>query len=194
MNSAPSTGVNFKFYQHKIFFMKYLIIICLTIFCTSVNAQFGKKILNKAKESAERKADQKTDEAINKGVDKIDSVITGKKRERKPGKSRNENETNESTSENNSTNNNEAVENIEPTFKEIIVKTNIRCETGKKKLETILRNADGVISAMIDNDNGNLYLSSENEDVPDKVIELIRQNGFEANGKKPSNPIVNPCK
>ena len=174
--------------------MKTILIICFSIFCTSANAQLGNRLKEKAKEAAERKANQKVDEALNKGVNKIDSIITGKKREPNSGKSETEKETTESTSDNTSSNNDEAVGAIENTFKEVIVKTNIRCETGKKKLETILRNADGVISAMIDTDNGNLYLSSENPDILNKVIELIRQNGFEADGKKPTNPIPNPCK
>ena len=175
--------------------MKYILLLIIISFASASNAQFGRRVMNKAKEAAERKANQKTDEVINKGVDKVDSVITGKKRDPKSDKAATEKETIETISNNSSSNNSEATGvAIESNFKEVIVKTNIRCETGKKKLETILRNADGVISAMIDYDNGNLYLSQENVDVRNKVIELIRQNGFEADGKKPTNPIPNPCK
>jgi len=100
----------------------------------------------------------------------------------------------ESTPDNSTTENNEGSGNVENTFKEVIIKTNIRCEKGKKKIETMLRNTDGVISAMIDNDNGNLYLSQENSDVRNKVIEIVRQNGFEADTKKPTKSIPDPCK
>lgn len=175
--------------------MKYVLLIAIIFFTSASNAQFGKRIKERVKESAERKANQKADEAINKGADKIDSVITGKKREPKSNKSQTEKENTEATSDNSSSNNNETDNStVENSFKEVIVKTNIRCETGKKKIETILRNVDGVISAMIDNDNGNLYLSQENPDVRNKVIELIRQNGFEADGKKPTKSIPELCK
>ena len=174
--------------------MKYILLLIIISFASASNAQFGRRVMNKAKEAAERKANQKTDEVINKGVDKVDSVITGKKRDPKSDKSGTEKETTESTSGNSTSNNNEASDVNEIIFKEVILKTNIRCETGKKKLETVLRNADGVISVMIDYDNGNLYLSQENADVRNKVIELIRQNGFEADGKNPTKSIPNPCK
>ena len=62
--------------------MKYIIIISLIFLAPAAEAQFGKKLADRAKEAAERKANQKADEALNKGVDKIDSVFTGKKREK----------------------------------------------------------------------------------------------------------------
>lgn len=174
--------------------MKYLFLIVIVLFTASANGQFGKKILDKAKEKASQKANQKTNETIDKGVEKVDSVLTGKKRD-KTNNTKKGTETTEPTSDNSgSSNNNTGNGAIETSYKEVIVKTNIRCEAGKKNLETILRNTDGVSSVMIDNDNGNLYLSSENPDVRNKVIELIRQNGFEADGKKPTKSLPNPCK
>ena len=65
--------------------MKTILIICFSIFCTSANAQLGNRLKEKAREAAERKANQKVDEALNKGVNKIDSIITGKKREKSRG-------------------------------------------------------------------------------------------------------------
>lgn len=171
--------------------MKILLLIAILFSFQTADAQLGKRLKERAKEAAERKANQKADEAINKGAEKIDSVITGKKRD-KTGKTKTETENPPSTSDNSS--NTESSNNIETSYKEVIVKTNIGCETGKTKLETILRNTDGVSSVMIDNDNGNLYLSSENPEVRNKVIELIRQNGFEADGKKPTKSLPNPCK
>ena len=174
--------------------MKYVLLLTLLFFSAELNAQFGKRLKDKAREAAERKANQKADEAINKSSDKIGSIITGKKRD-KPDKSKPENETTNPASDNTGTSNNEAgSSNVETSYKEVIIKTNIRCEAGKKKIETILRNIDGVSSAMIDNDNGNLYLSSENPEVRNKVTEAIRLNGFEADGKKPTQIIPNLCK
>jgi len=174
--------------------MKLLFILTLLFSLQTADAQLGRRLKDKVKQTAERKADQKTDEVINKGADKIDSIITGKKRDPKSDKSNTEKEVIESTPDNSTTENNEGSGNVENTFKEVIIKTNIRCETGKKKIETMLRNTDGVISAMIDNDNGNLYLSQENSDVRNKVIEIVRQNGFEADTKKPTKSIPDPCK
>lgn len=174
--------------------MKLFLLISIFFSFQTANAQLGKRLKEKAKQTAERKADQKTDEVINKGVDKIDSIITGKKREPKTDKPNTEKEVIESTPDSSTSDKNEGSDNIENTFNEVVIKTNIRCETGKKKIETMLRNTDGVISAMIDNDNGNLYLSQENSDVRNKVTEIVRQNGFEADTKKPTKSIPDPCK
>ena len=174
--------------------MKYILIISLIFLAPEAQAQLGKRLKDRAKEAAERKADQKVDEAVNKSADKIDSVITGKKRDKK-NKPQTETETLPTASDNSGSTDNGAGDNgTESIYKEVTIKTNIRCETGKKKLETLLRDTDGVSSAMIDNDNGNLYLSTENPELVNKVIELIRQNGFTANGKKPTKPISDPCK
>jgi copper chaperone CopZ len=170
--------------------MKVLILFVILLSCNMANAQLGKKLKDKAKEVVERKANQKADEAINKGVEKIDSVITGKKRDGKSGKQKTG--TGQSVTSGNS--NGSPDESAISIDKEVTIKTNIRCEAGKDKIETILRNTDGVSSAIIDYDTGKLYLSSETSDIPNKVIELIRQNGFEADGKKPTKSLPNPCK
>ena len=169
--------------------MKLILLLTMFLFFQNSHAQLGKRLKEKAKEAAERKANQKADEAINKGVEKIDSVITGKKRDPKSGKQKAETE--QSGTENSNGSPDPSAISV---YKEVIIKTNIRCETGKNKIEALLRNTDGVSSAMIDYDTGKLYLSSETPDVPNKVIELIRQNGFEADGKKPTKSIPNPCK
>jgi len=167
----------------------------LIFFAAETNAQFGKRLKDKAKEAAERKANQKADEAINKGADKIDSVITGKKRESRTDKSNKETSPSETTAGGSADSNSESADaTANSSYKEVIIKTNIRCETGKKKLEDILRDTDGVSSVMIDIDTGKLYLSSENPAVPANTIDIIRQQGFEADGKKPTKPIANPCK
>ena len=174
--------------------MKFILIISLIFLAPAAQAQFGKKLADRAKESAERKANQKVDEAVNKSADKIDSVITGKKRDKK-NKPTTETESLPTASENSGSSDNGVSENAaESIYKEVTIKTNIRCETGKKKLEMVLRDTEGVSSAMIDNDNGNLYLSIKNPEVVNKVIELIRQNGFTANGQKPTKSISDPCK
>ncbi len=188
--------LNHRIYQVikiKIKYMKYILLLLLLLSGPMLHAQFGKRLKEKAKETAERKANQKVDEALNKSADKIDSVITGKKRDTKSTKQRNEETA--STNENNGAANTDAGDpSKSSTYDETIIKTNIRCETGKKKMELILRDTDGVSSAFIDNDTGKLYLSSANAKVHDKVVELVRQNGFEADAKKPTKVIANPCK
>ena len=136
--------------------MKLLFILTLLFSLQTADAQLGRRLKDKVKQTAERKADQKTDEVINKGADKIDSIITGKKRDPKSDKSNTEKEVIESTPDNSTTENNEGSGNVENTFKEVIIKTNIRCEKGKKKIETMLGNTDGANSGTSGNDNGNL--------------------------------------
>jgi hypothetical protein len=174
--------------------MKYILIISLLFFSAETNAQFGKRLKDRAKETAERKANQKADEAFNKGVDKIDSVITGKKRD-KTNNSKTETETVGSTSDNSNTSNNKPGNGaVETTYKEVTIKTNIRCETGKKKIETLLQETDDVSNATIDTETGIVYVSFESQNVAAKVVELIRKNGFEADGKKPLTAVANPCR
>jgi hypothetical protein len=64
--------------------MKSIFLIACVLLCTASQAQFGKDILKRTKESVKRKAnnkvDQKIDGAVDKGIEKTDSILTGKKR------------------------------------------------------------------------------------------------------------------
>lgn len=174
--------------------IKYILVISLIFVAPGAYAQFGKRLKDRAKEAAERKADQKVDETINKGADKIDSVITGKKRDKKNKTQTETQKTNTASGNSNSSNNEVSEPSPESIYNEVTIKTNILCPAGKKKIEAMLRDTDGVSSVMIDNTTGKLYLSAEQPEVTAKAIELVRQNGFEADGKKPTKPIPNPCK
>ena len=78
---------------------------------------------------------------------------------------------------------------------EFIIKTNIKCVAGKTQLENLLREMDGVNSASIDAATGKLYLSANgNTAVYNTTVEIIRANGFEADGKKSTSGKNNSCK
>jgi hypothetical protein len=67
--------------------MKFILFIACILILGESQAQFGKDILKRTKESAKRKAsnkvDQKIDQTIDKGIEKTDSIITGKKGDKK---------------------------------------------------------------------------------------------------------------
>lgn len=165
--------------------MKTILILFFIAFCTSANAQFGKKILNKAKETAERKAEQKTDEAVNKGVDKVEEAFTGKKKT----KDKETGATSENTVSPGSSSNN-AGTGVPKNDGEFIIKTTITCAAGKTQMEILLRDMDGVNSASIDSGTGKLFLAAGgNNEVYNTAIELIRSNGYTADGKKPTKQV-----
>lgn len=177
--------------------MKYLFIIACCFFLQQANAQFGKDLLNKAKESAKRKAEQKVDQKIDAtvgaGVDKADSVLTGKKKKKDKKNTKNTADQSEIDTNNNPVGSNEPTGGKINENGELIIKTNIKCAAGKTQIENLLRDTDGVNSVSIDTDSGKLYLSSADSNIYNIVTELIRKNGFEADGKKSTNPKGNPC-
>ena len=183
--------------------MKYILLISLIFLAPAAQAQFGKKLADRAKEAAERKANQKADEALNKGVDKIDSVITGKKRDGKQ-KEKDTVTTTSPTEENNTGNTTEPEEASSPQQSgegvadengEFIIKTNIKCAAGKTHIETLIRETDGVNSVTINAATGKLYLTAgSSSTVYSTAIEIINANGFEADGKKPANTKNKTCK
>jgi len=166
--------------------MKYILLLSLLLSGQLLQAQFGKKVLNKAKETAERKTEQKTDDAINKGVDKVEEAVTGKKKTKETGATGNEGANSGSTG----SSSNDVTAGAANADGEFIIKTNITCATGKTKMETLLRDADGVNSVSIDSGTGKLYLAAAgNNEIYNNAIELIRANGFTADGKKPTKQI-----
>lgn len=171
--------------------MKYIFIFTLFFLSVSAHAQIGQKLKERIKQAVEQKANQRADETIGKGVETADSILLGKK---KIFNKKNKKKNKEGEQGTDNTGSFTAINTVESNYKEVIIATNIRCQAGKEKIETLLRKTDGVSSVMIDTDNGKLYLSSSNADDSAKIIELIRKNGFEADGKKPTKTIADPCK
>lgn len=171
--------------------MKKIFILAIVLFCAKAgSAQFGKDLLDRAKQSAKRKADQKIDQTIDKGVDKTDDI--GRKKKKKKGS--------DASTEAGS---NEVAEATSPApsaggiaigeGSETIIQTNITCAAGKKKTEAALKKQDGVFEAAVDISNGELTIRYSSDGTSyTTLIEIINKLGFEADGKKGTGP--NPCK
>jgi hypothetical protein len=177
--------------------MKILLIIFSIAFTTNAKAQFWKEKLSQVKESAKQKANQKldnkVDQTLDKGVETTDSVVTGKKKIFKKNSKKSQNEEvaeNHSSEESNAS----TTENANDVSTELVIKTNIKCSTGKMLLLSALQDTDGVASVSIDTDSGKVYISATDKTVYDAAIGIIRSNGFDADGKKSTNSKNNPCK
>ena len=136
------------------------------------------------KQKANAKIDQKASEGIDKAVNAPETAVK-KKAEKKKNKKTAAVEQQ----------NTEQVQSETPVnTDEFIITTNITCPVGKSQMEALLRDTDGVNSASIDSGSGKLYLSAGgNKEVYEAVVELIRKNGFTADGKKPTVK-ANACK
>ena len=142
--------------------------------------------MNKAKEKVEQKAEQKTEEALNKGVEKVEEAVTGKKNTKEKDTTGSQTPNTDNTGSGGS-DSKTVVAGVANDDGEFIIKTTITCATGKTKMEALLREEDEVNSASIDSGTGKLYLSAGGkQEVYTNVIELIRANGFTADGKKPT--------
>lgn len=167
--------------------MKIIFIVAAILFAGNSEGQFLKRKMEQVKESArqkaEQRADQKIDNGLDKGINKTDSIVSGKKK----------------IFGNKSKNNKEAVENIDGQNSnnkatgatanengEFIIKTNIKCVSGKVAIESLIRDVDGVSSATVDEGSGKVYLTANGDvNIYNSVVELIRKNGFMAENKKP---------
>ena len=165
------------------------LLLIFVIVSNTTNAQlkdwFNKKKLE-AKEKVNSKLDQKSSEGIDKVIDAPETAI--KKKKSKKGATTVE-ENSQATTTDNVTESNENL----PLPKETIITTNILCDKGKKNIEALLRDTDGINSVSIDASNGKVYLSVSKPELASAVEDIIRQNGFEANGKKPTQKVTKPC-
>ena len=167
--------------------MKIIFIVAAIFFSGNSQGQFLKRKLEQVKESArqkaEQRADQKIDNGLDNGINKTDSIVSGKKKIF-GNKSKSNNaavENMDSQGSNNKTTGATANENGE-----FIIKTNIKCVSGKAAIESLIRDVEGVSSATVDAGSGKLYLSANGDvNIYNSVVELIRKNGFMAENKKP---------
>lgn len=170
-------------------------------FSAGAEAQLLKDMLNKkkqeAKEKAANKIDQKTSEGIDAAVNAPEKIIKKKIEAKKNKKEQSASQAGQNMDDNSGSpaSSNEFT-NGKPNDKgEFIIKTNIKCSAGKKSIENLLRDTEGVNSVSIDVGTGKLYLSAGGDNtIYNSVIDTIRANGFEADGQKPKNAKTNPCK
>lgn len=145
-----------------------LFLLACTLMSTA-SAQFGKDILKRAGQSANSKASQKLDQKMDEGLDK---VFNGKKKKRK-----------KESSDTNPSPQTDANEH-KSTGSEMIINTSLRCAAGKAKMEKILLDTNGVISASIDINTGKIYITASNEITYEELVSLLLKNGIDANNKK----------
>lgn len=160
-------------------FFTGLLCLCFGLLFSTAEAQFGREILERTKQSAKQKLENKVNNKIDKGIDK--AVDAPEKIGKKKG-SKNQSEGSSSTSTSSGGNDMDAGSQA---IGEIIIKTNIKCAAGKEWLEELIRGKNGVSSVSIDEKTGNVYLVLGGDFATKEDIEtLIRSNGYEANGKK----------
>ena len=157
---------------------------CVNAYATAQLGGWIKQKKEEAKQKVNTKIDQKTSEGIDKAVNAPETAVKKKAEKKK----------NKKGSAATQTNTEEAKNETVVSTDELIIATNITCAAGKLQIENLLRDTDGVNSASIDSSSGKLYLSAGgNKEVYEAVIELIRKNGFSADGKKPTVK-ANACK
>ena len=77
----------------------------------------------------------------------------------------------------------------------ITIQTNINCEIGKRKVESLIKELSGVTNATADIRSGKLVIEYSKRSVESsQIIRLINQAGFDAENAKSKNPENNPCK
>ena len=165
-------------------------------FSAGAEAQLLKDMLNKkkqeAKEKAANKIDQKTSEGIDAAVNAPEKIIKKKIEAKKNKKEQSASQAGQNMDDNSGSpaSLNEFT-NGKPNDKgEFIIKTNIKCSAGKKSIENLLRDTEGVNSVSIDAGTGKLFLSAGgNNTIYNSVIETIRANGFAAGGQKLKNCV-----
>lgn len=170
--------------------MKKIFAITFLLLSIQSHAQFGKKLLEKAKQTTENrvnnKVDQKTDKTIDKILDAPEKAVKNKK-----------DKANTTVDISPSTDNKVETEPVIESNGEgntTIINTNIRCAVGKKKMEDILKMEEGVFEVSINIKNGKLSIRYSSDGTPySALIERINENGFEADGKKPISTKANPC-
>ncbi|MGF2413290.1 hypothetical protein [Ferruginibacter sp.] len=160
------------------------------LFLTTANKADAqvKDWLKQKKEEAKQKANAKIDQKASEGIDKaVNAPETAVKKKAKKKKNKKATATEQENTE-------QAQSETPPNTGEFIIATNIVCAAGKSQMEALLRDTDGVNSASIDSGSGKIYLSAGgNKEVYEAVIEIIRKNGFTADGKKPTVK-ANTCK
>ena len=76
----------------------------------------------------------------------------------------------------------------------VTIQTNINCDEGKRKVESFLKEQNGVISATADTRSGKLVVEYNKADISTEVINrIINSAGFDADRKKSTSPDKNPC-
>ena len=173
-----------------------LAILVFLFFSAGAKAQLFKDMLNKKKQEAKEKAanmiDQKTSEGIDAAINAPEKIIKKKIEAKKNKKEQSASQAGQNMDDNLSSpaSSNEFTKGKPNDKGEFIIKTNIKCSAGKKSIENLLRDTEGVNSVSIDAGTGKLFLSAGgNNTIYNSIIETIRANGFAAGGQKLKNCV-----
>ena len=86
-------------------------------------------------------------------------------------------------------------EEVKNTDGATVIKTNIKCATGKTKMINALKELEGVEDVKIDIATGKLTIKYSSDGTPyTTILSTINENGFDANGQQSTAPASNPCK
>jgi copper chaperone CopZ len=179
--------------------MKALLILAFSLTCFATQAQFGKNVLERAKQSAKQKVNNKIDQKTNEGIDKALDAPEKAVKKNKKGQAATIDETDVTTtsSENNTPTPVAANDNtMSGEGAQTVIQTNILCESGKKKVEALLKKQDGVFEVKTNISNGELAIRYSSDGTSyTTLLQLINEQGFEADGNKPAaSAPSNPCK
>ena len=179
--------------------------MALFLFSFNANAQSLKEMwaAKKAelKEKAKKKLEDKTSQGIDSAVNKPERVID-KKIKKKGNKKKTKTEGGDENAENSGSekvsgnNNADAGNSMSGEGVQTVIQTNILCDAGKNKVEKALKKQDGVFEVKVNIKNGELAIRYSSDGTSySKLLKLINQQGFEADGGKPAaGASANPCK
>ena len=186
---------------------KYLVTFSLILFLVTsndVNAQKLNEWLKNKKDEAKTKVNTKVDQETSAGIDnalnKPEEMIKKKKEKNKEKKSKGkEVVTNETAADEKSSGTRTQVANdnsMDGEGVQTVIQTNILCQAGRSKIENMLKKQGGIFDIKANITNGEVAVRYNSDETSySKILNLINQQGFEADGNKPAAGAPgNPCK
>lgn len=186
--------------------MKTIITFAAILFCvmsaTTIRAQSLREILAakkaEAKAKIQAKLDQKTSNAMDSVIGKPEKIIKNKKNKKAKTNTSNSEVKTVTTGGKNATETIADAENVTMNGDglQTVIQTNILCDAGKKKVETILKKQDGIKEVKTNIKNGEIAIRYSSDGTSyTTLLQLINEQGFIADGNKPlAGAQANPCK
>jgi len=193
---------------------KILVALSLCIFLLlspDTNAQTLKEIINKkkqeAKDRANAKIDQKTSQGIDEAMNTPENAIKKEKEKKKGNKEKKKIKIEKDkdvvpteTAPDEKPTENKEEETPEGSMAgegaQTVIQTNIYCQEGKTKIESMLKKQDGIFEVKANIKNGEVAIRYSSDGTSyTELLKLINEQGFEAEGNKPTaGAPKNPCK
>ena len=155
---------------------------------------------DEAKTKVNTKVDQKSSAGIDNALNKPEEMIKKKKEKNKDKKAKDKDVTKTETASNDKQNDNKEVvttaESMSGEGAQTVIQTNILCQAGKTKIENMLKKQEGIFEVKANIKNGEVGIRYSSDATSySELLKLINQQGFEADGNKPSAGAPgNPCK